>query len=760
MFKLDGADLTTQSIQDTQAVIDEKLGIGDDLVQRCCFFGQHSHTLHSLLGLTDTKLKSELSVLVDTRLWAAALHDVRARLSSDKARVTELGIETRIRKEEIDRSKALLEGSMQEVRRLEQSLEEAKKKAALEAGRSRDVVMERFGNVSVNQLTDQISALQKEAHVLMRTKIEPLRASYMEAVRSRSQTLFSFDQAVMNARDKITATRASLNAASAARHAVSMKTQQLDVQLSKHIADLKSFLLASPHSTHMQGLLTQQPNTTTAAGIISAVDTINLQSLQKESDDIVALSASVQVRLRAAKTSLSRLREQEPVVDGGGVEAVKGGVDGSDMAGTAPCTHHQHSSVETCPTCGQNMSAEARTAREADLEAELALLNEEGSRISQLNNAVQVKIDAGTRARSLADTIRQLDERMSELKRESATLDTSILSYKREIEIFEKELQVKQADKAEAERAITAGESEKETEINTAQQMFNSLTEREQDLRRKLEELRRFEATVTTSQSQTSVTIALLEDRIASAKQGLAVKSAPLLELEAAVAQADRDKEDIIARGAVLERLAEVLGPRGIQHYVFMGVIRLLEQIANAYLDVLANGGIQLTLQGDEDTDKIVKTVSVRASDGEFKERSLSQLSGGQWRRVSMALDFAFAEVIRRRGTLRSNLIVMDEVLTHLDASGREAVGTVLRAMVEGPRSNNGDNNDEDNNDTERALDLELSRSLLGGGAYDTVIVILQDLSAQELEESFDHIDTVVKRGDSSVVIIDGEPGV
>lgn len=82
-----------------------------------------------------------------------------------------------------------------------------------------------------------------------------------------------------------------------------------------------------------------------------------------------------------------------------------------------------------------------------------------------------------------------------------------------------------------------------------------------------------------------------------------------------------------------------------------------------------------------------MKSVMVRSADGSFRERGLSQLSGGQWRRVSMALDFAFAEIIRRKGSLRSNLIVMDEVLTHLDSSGREAVGSVLRAMVDNTRS-------------------------------------------------------------------------
>jgi hypothetical protein len=43
-FILDGVDQTTQSIKDTQQKIDEILGIGTGLLQRCYFFGQHSHT--------------------------------------------------------------------------------------------------------------------------------------------------------------------------------------------------------------------------------------------------------------------------------------------------------------------------------------------------------------------------------------------------------------------------------------------------------------------------------------------------------------------------------------------------------------------------------------------------------------------------------------------------------------------------------------------------------------------------------------------
>ena len=226
----------------------------------------------------------------------------------------------------------------------------------------------------------------------------------------------------------------------------------------------------------------------------------------------------------------------------------------------------------------------------------------------------------------------------------------------------------------------------------------------------------------------------------------------------------------------VLEQLEQIFGPRGIQHFVFTGVLKQLELIANEYLNILAEGGIQLSLQGDLDADRIVKSVSIRYADGTYKERALSQLSGGQWRRVSMALDFAFAEIIRRRGLLRCSMIVMDEILTHLDASGREAVGTVLRALVHNPSDNKNEMKLDDDSSEEFDVDVkdvnssfdlkddnkkmnsvESIHRLLGGGCYETVIVILQDLAAVELEESFDHVDIVVKDPVSATVLIDGK---
>jgi len=56
----------------------------------------------------------------------------------------------------------------------------------------------------------------------------------------------------------------------------------------------------------------------------------------------------------------------------------------------------------------------------------------------------------------------------------------------------------------------------------------------------------------------------------------------------------------------------------------------------------------------------LVQSVHVR-SEGGLKERSIRQLSGGERRRVALALALGFADLIAGRGQLRCNLIVLDE---------------------------------------------------------------------------------------------------
>ena len=52
----------------------------------------------------------------------------------------------------------------------------------------------------------------------------------------------------------------------------------------------------------------------------------------------------------------------------------------------------------------------------------------------------------------------------------------------------------------------------------------------------------------------------------------------------------------------------------------------------------------------------------MRTPDGDLVPRSLAQLSGGERRRIALALCLGFADLLRSRARLTCNLLVLDEV--------------------------------------------------------------------------------------------------
>ncbi len=88
------------------------------------------------------------------------------------------------------------------------------------------------------------------------------------------------------------------------------------------------------------------------------------------------------------------------------------------------------------------------------------------------------------------------------------------------------------------------------------------------------------------------------------------------------------------ARSKVARELVERFGMRGVQAFVLRGAVAQLERLSNRFLALLSEGGLRLGLALDGE--KIAKAVRVRGADGVFYDRSLAQLSGGQWRRASM----------------------------------------------------------------------------------------------------------------------------
>jgi ABC-type molybdenum transport system ATPase subunit/photorepair protein PhrA len=80
-------------------------------------------------------------------------------------------------------------------------------------------------------------------------------------------------------------------------------------------------------------------------------------------------------------------------------------------------------------------------------------------------------------------------------------------------------------------------------------------------------------------------------------------------------------------------------------------------------------------------SEKIEKIVRARGLDGVLLRRSLRQLSGGERRRAALALALAHADLASSRGGVHCDLLVLDEVLQHLDAEGIARVAAALRAM-------------------------------------------------------------------------------
>jgi len=182
---------------------------------------------------------------------------------------------------------------------------------------------------------------------------------------------------------------------------------------------------------------------------------------------------------------------------------------------------------------------------------------------------------------------------------------------------------------------------------------------------------------------------------------------------------------------ATLSRLSEVFGAKGIQTFVLQYTIDALEAISQEYLDELSDGSLRLSLNLD-DSDRVLRRASVRLPCGNYTERSLSSLSGGQWRRCQLALALGFSDLIGRRGRLQSSLMVLDEPFTHLDRSGRDHVGFLLRKLVKGGG--------------------HIGKTGSAGAHANTIIIVLQDLAAEELDETFDHVDEVIKENGFSSV--------
>jgi DNA repair exonuclease SbcCD ATPase subunit len=617
-FLYDGVDLTTQSPKETQELVYDRLGISPEILSRTMFHGQHS--LNELLEATDTKLKDELSLVVNLSVWQSAVTLARKRARETTKRVSEYDGMLAIRSLDI----ASLQNRLADAELQASTIGEATETTIVILQEEIELLT---ASADPREYFLQVRDLENEAN-LGAGSILAAEAERVDIVSQRNAEFTELEIELGTAQTNLVSLDSELRTAEQAHDAIVLRHNVAQ----DRVAQFESLWHISIHST---------------------VDEIFL----------------------TLPDSCPTCRQPLPGV-----------MDGMDREATL----HDHPDQSMTSTIHKD--AEALRSLLNHVQAELEKSTENVRIAREAHQDAMDKLAATRRRRDDASQIWQ--GRMDEV---DARLRAGRMSQQ----------------SLAAQFAVTAKQLETESTLQ-------SLKAR----------------------------IAAERDRHDAALRAVERISAELKECQDLVHRIEADKltqSDIVR---VMGDLTDAFGSRGIQTFALQGAVSTLESLTSALLNELSEGTQQLQLSLDAG-DRIARRAFVRSDSlkdgGAYKERPLASLSGGQWRRCSLALTLAFSELVASRTNFQPSVIVLDEPLTHLDQTGRASVGRVLRNLLR--RTSEQQLNPTEANDN--------SGRILSSMKVSTILLILQDLAAVELEESFDCIDDVVREDGFSTVHLD-----
>ncbi|EED89184.1 ABC transporter, partial [Thalassiosira pseudonana CCMP1335] len=244
-------------------------------------------------------------------------------------------------------------------------------------------------------------------------------------------------------------------------------------------------------------------------------------------------------------------------------------------------------------------------------------------------------------------------------------------------EISGKELQLSSERLREAEKSLASKTNELREVIKEARLAQATLSSDFSILTRKSRDLSEYKI----SQSRAEADLNRLNDALSASIEFYESCRSESERIQTNIAELREEKEALASKGSFSSLLVDTFGSKGVQAFVLYNVVKSLQQCSQYYLDELSEGSLQLNLEVGTN-DSILKQAAVRNLDGSWRSRPLSSLSGGQWRRCSLALSLGFVDLAYNRGRLQSSLLVLDEPLTHLDSDGRASVGRLLRKML------------------------------------------------------------------------------
>lgn len=327
-----------------------------------------------------------------------------------------------------------------------------------------------------------------------------------------------------------------------------------------------------------------------------------------------------------------------------------------------------------CPTCGEPLSEANRGARlaqkEAEAEAKLKELAQAEAQEKAVINATAAR-EAETQANN--ERIRQFDEQVNALHQqwtetlEAFALTTKTLQGQHGLDVAEIDKKYGPARQRQLQEV-----AEVDVRINAVHSgLREALTEVDTNIRRLQEVIRAAESQISASQNQ----ISLLGGQDFNGQ---------VLDLQTQIENNDKQISDLTAAIAELEHreycltyVVTAFGLTGIRSFMLDNVLTFLNERLREHCGYLFDGHTQIAISPTREkkkggaTQKI--TLEVHTDGGSYHASS-----GGERRKVDVALFLAFRDLNRMLSPVQINLEAYDEILSFLDGESASRVVTLL----------------------------------------------------------------------------------
>ena len=566
-FIVDGEDLTAQSQRDTQALIDEQVGTDRGLLQRACFFGQHSAST-ALLGMTDAKLRTELSPLVQhADLWVDAASACRAEERQLKKDITALEVELRIRESEVKEKENEAYTMRMELDMRRQELQKAKERAKMEESRLvEELGLKADGTYSNRSeeaaaLGGKMSQLQEQAQALQEQSVQRTREDAAKLGALEATLVALYERKGTQVQEGANSTDGVSVSGHGSPYAASIA--ELDAESAVLSEDLQSF--AEKYHRLCQAL-ELKPSFPTGETLTPTIPFINSEP-EVLRETFTALATS-EMQLAQTKKALQSL-------------------DDGTLRGH---THVMNSDNSVCITCGQPLDEDACMARREHLQGDQSRLanlvrsnKQRYGSLKELDMVIDVLNKGVAKLASLNEERVAAEVGLAKDEEEKLALEHAITSAKADIKVFNeqhalydlqyreeyKNIMLKIADLTEKKNIVEAAINQQFEASSALQRVRAEHRAQLERAKERAEEAERMADKASDNLQNARVSVSRLRSQLSTSQREVALS----------------------------DRLSTLFGTRGIQNYVFSETLQQLETLTNVFLIALSDGELQLALQ-------------------------------------------------------------------------------------------------------------------------------------------------------------------